>query len=767
MNSFVYQIEKEETIDDVKLSIFSTNSNQKTKLETINIPYSIFIKEVDFKILKIESDKIKIETKYQDINNEKVIKLNIESQELKDYIFSQIKENEMITYESDIPYEHRYLIDNEIRLIDEGDYIAPKYLSLDIETIGDKDNQEIVSISTYSPSSNKVNLVYCDISKLTKDKQKTVKAHKPKDFKLKIFDNEKDLLKAFKQDIIKFEPQLLIGWNVIDFDFKIIKARMELHNIIFSLSKFEKGPSKLRIYNDFFKDSTLNCKGLLVWDLIQILKKNFISFEDYKLDTVAKEVLGDNKIDLGDTATANSGMEGKISVIENMFYNDPVKLFEYNYKDSVLTSEIMEKLNLLELMCKRSIITGTLLQKVKSPIATLDIMYLKKLHKRGYVAQTNYNFASSRPIEGAFVLDPKKGFYNDVFVFDFKSLYPTIIMTFNLDPFTYSKTGLIEAPNGAKFTKTNGILPELILKLYKERDKAKKENDIIKSHALKINMNSFYGAIASPKSRFFNQDIGEAITSFGRMLIQKTIEYVSENGNHKAVYGDTDSIFVKANKIFESLEDKKKFGKELESQINDFFSKFVKETYDVENFLDLEFEKLYSKFFIATKKRYVGYDEITKKTQFVGMEAIRGDWTELAKEFQIELVKLIFSNKSKEEIEKFILEYVAKLKNHEFDSKLEYHKKITKPLIEYTKTTPPHVRAARELENFEGRLVKYVMTNKGPKHISLLNDKIDYDYDHYIEKQLHGVSDDLLESFGIDFKSTVFKRKQTALDSFF
>ncbi len=183
-------------------------------------------------------------------------------------------------------------------------------------------------------------------------------------------------------------------------------------------------------------------------------------------------------------------------------------------------------------------------------------------------------------------------------------------------------------------------------------------------------------------------------------------------------------------------------------------------------------EKVFSKFFIASKKRYVGFDEMKKKITYTGMEAIRGDWTQVAKTFQMKIIEQIFEDTSKENIEKFILDFVKKLEKGEFDDMLEYHKKITKPLDQYVKMTPPHVKAARELDEFSGRLVKYVMLTTGPKHVSLVDKgklglQVDYDYKHYVEKQLRGVSDDILGSFGIDFDDIILKKNQKSLDRFF
>lgn len=768
-NQFLYQIDKEETENNIILNKYFCDDKYQTIHEKTTVPYQILANKVDFETLNIKSNQILVTNdKLADIDGKKVIKLECMSKEIYKFILTELKDLNSKVYEQDLPVEHRHLINNNASLnIGSKPFIELKYLSVDIETIGQKDAQEIIMISTYSQVNKKMSKVYCDMSKIEESKLQEVTNTKFKDFELIQCKDEADLLIQFQQDTINFEPQLIIGWNVIDFDFKVIRERLNTFGFEFKLSKFT-GNCKLNIKSGFFSDSTMVCPGMLIFDIIQVLKKNYIVFSDYKLDTVARVVLKDNKIDIEDDSAPDS-IENKILAIENMFKKDPVKLIEYNFKDSLLVSEIVEKLGLLELMYKRSILTGTPLSKVKSPIATLDIMYLKKLHKKGLVANTNYNYAKSNQIEGAFVYEPTKGFYEDIFVLDFKSLYPSAMMTFNIDPFTQSKTGQIHSPTGAKFDKTPGILPEIILKLYKERDIAKKENDKNKSQALKITMNSFYGAMASPKSRYHNQELGESITGFARHIIQKAIEYTKQLG-HEIVYGDTDSIFVKFNSKtpLETNEQKLSAGKQLESELNKYFENWVKTEFGQKNYLQIEFEKLYTKFFIATKKRYVGYDLMTKKTQFIGMEAIRGDWTVAAKEFQVKLVEMIFQTKSKEDIEKFIQDEIKLIESGELDNKLIYTKKITKPLDQYTKITPPHVKAAREVENFSGRVIKYYLTKIGPKHVSIYNPKKhELDYNHYIEKQIKGVSDDLLECLDIDFDEAINKKKQKSLDSFF
>ena len=348
-------------------------------------------------------------------------------------------------------------------------------------------------------------------------------------------------------------------------------------------------------------------------------------------------------------------------------------------------------------------------------------------------------------------------------------------MTFNIDPFKVikkfeenSNKDFIVSPNSCVLSKEKGFLPEIISQLSYEREKAKQENSKTKSYAIKIIMNSFYGAIASPKCRFYNKELAEAITSFGRLILQKSKTYFEEEKKINVIYGDTDSVFIESCKNFKNTSEKNDFGKKLEMDLNNYFKEYVFKNYGVNSNLKIEFEKIYLKFFIASKKRYAGFNEISKKNEYVGLEIIRKDWTELARDFQGEILDMVFKEEKKEEIEKFILNEIEKLKRGDLNKKLIYKKSITKPLLEYTKITPPHVKAARELKNSNLKLIKYIMTKKGPKHISLFCEKKDeYDYIHYIEKQLKGAVNDILECLEIDFDEVINAKKQKKLSRFF
>ena len=773
---FLYKLEFKELENNIEIIKYFIDKNSNTIVQKDFLNYEIILTLDNFQILiknlliREDTDFKIIEYNLTHYDIENIVKVHIFSKDVFLKIKEFSKEKKINIYELDLNPTFRYLIDNEIKI--ENFEITPKMLFFDIETITKKDENlfdEIISISIFSPKNIKKVLLNTEF--LSSEKVQKLKKEKF-EFELLFFENEKNMLEYFRGLIKEFSPQIIMGWNVIDFDFKVVIEKMRKHKIDLDFSKFGDKVN-LKINKDFFKSSILDICGILVFDIIEILKTNFIVFDDYKLETVSKKVLEDSKIELDESD--DDTQKSKIEKINNLYFNNTKKLIDYNFKDSVLCYKIIEKLNLIKLIFLRSSITNTPLNKIKSPIASLDIMYLTNLHKKKIVAKTNFNF-NSNPIGGAFVITPKMDYYKNIFVFDFKSLYPNIIRTFNIDPFTLDKSGEIKTINGISFSnKKVGILPNLITKLSKQREIAKLEGDSVKQNAIKVTMNSFYGAIASPKSRFHNFDMGEAITSFGRDLIKKTKEFCENELKHSVIYGDTDSVFIKP-KNSNYLENKdidkiKVVGTDIEDEINDFIKKYIKKFGAEKNFLQIEFEKIYTKFFISSKKRYIGFDILKNDYDYVGVEFVRGDWTKLAKNFQEKLVKMIFENFEKDElkdkIKKYIIDFTTKLENGEFDKDLIYFKKLTKSLKEYTKMTPPHVKAARELENFNERLVKYVMSEDGPKHISKINENFKYDYKHYIEKQLYGVCDDLLEPLNIDFLDIVYKKKQKGLNEFF
>src|SRR5690606_611684 len=275
------------------------------------------------------------------------------------------------------------------------------------------------------------------------------------------------------------------------------------------------------------------------------------------------------------------------------------------------------------------------------------------------------------------------------------------------------------------------------------------------SQAIKILMNSFYGVMGSYGCRFYHHSLPSAITETGQWLLINSKEFLEASG-YKVVYGDTDSLFVKLREGEGKKADE--FGNRLAENLNSYWQKRLSDEFNVQSFLEIEYEKYYAKFIITpargsetgAKKRYAGLKISNGKPEleFVGMEFVRSDWTRLAKDFQVELYKRIFA---KEEIANWIRTMVADVKAGRFDDRLVYRKRIRKDVEDY-KNIPPQVKAAKMLSS-SGGTVQYVITKKGPVPIEL-NYK-DIDYQHYIEKQLKPIADSVLTLLNTSFDEIV------------
>lgn len=431
---------------------------------------------------------------------------------------------------------------------------------------------------------------------------------------------------------------------------------------------------------------------------------------------------------------------------------------------------MLEKTKTIELAIERSQMTGMSLDRITASIAAFDSLYIREARKKGLVSPSNKFTQKEERIKGGYVMDANPGIYHNLLVLDFKSLYPSVIRTFNIDPashLTKKVPHAIEAPNGTYFKNTEGILPGIIEKLHQEREKAKKEKREFASYAIKIIMNSFFGVLANPNCRYFSLDVANAITHFGQHIIKLTAEKIKEKG-YDTVYSDTDAVFIDTH-----IEDPKKafiLGKELQEYINSFYKDYVTRKYERTSYLEIELKRLYLSFLLpplrttekGSKKRYAGLVENKGKEELeiVGLEAIRGDWTDAAQEFQRELLMHIFKRK---EFIQFIKDYVKKIRAGKMDAKLMYTKSIRKGLEEYTKTTPPHVKAARKLEKLESNTIQYYITADGPEPIQKLKHALDYD--HYIDKQIKPIANTVLFFFKKTFDDIMSESKQSKLFS--
>ncbi|MBI3334759.1 DNA polymerase II [Candidatus Pacearchaeota archaeon] len=687
-------------------------------------------------------------------------------------LYAALHKLEVDTYEADLKPAQRFLIDQDIlgSLDIEGDWqvnerVDRVYMHPKIKPSPYTPQLKILSIDTESSLSGEL---YC-IGLYASNYQKNFMITSKKLAHTVPCKDEAECLEKFKAEVQKLDPDIITGWNFIEYDLAYLQQLFKKHKISFDLGRTEENV-RVRVESGFFRSSSADIPGRQVLDGLNLIRDPFIKeapsikfaeFDSHTLEDVSQALLGKGKLLKG---------KERHKEIENLYKTDQQKLVDYNLLDCRLVYEILEKTKIIELAVERSQLTGSLLDRITASIVAFDSLYIREARKKKLVSPTTRYGRKEAKITGGYVMQPKPGIYQNVLVLDFKSLYPSIIRTFNIDPASFLKhkeKDSIEAPNKAYFRNEEGILPGIIQRLHEAREKAKKEKREFSNYAIKIIMNSFYGVLASQNSRYFDFDMANAITHFAQFIIKMTAKEIEKLG-HKVIYQDTDSVFVVSDL---SKTKAHALGTELQENINSFYANYVKKEFQRHSFLELQFEKLYLSMLFpriragkdedkAAKKRYAGLleKEGKEELEIVGLEAIRGDWTEAAQEFQRELLLKVFHQ---ETIDVFIQEFIQKILSGKYDNKLIYRKSIRKGLDEYTKTTPPHVKAARQLDSLESNVIEYYITEAGPEPIQKQKHKLDYE--HYIKKQIEPIANQVLSLLGKTLAEASSGSKQATL----
>lgn len=607
---------------------------------------------------------------------------------------------------------------------------------------------------------------------------------------LEFLDDEKALLHRLIQWFAEWDPDLVIGWNVVNFDFRFLQKKADEWRLRLALGR---GGALLDWRQSRGDDEhyTLVIPGRPVLDGIDTLKSATYQFESFSLDYVAHEVLQRGKL--------VHDVDNRAEVITEQFHNDKLALAKYNLEDCQLVWDLFQELGLFEFAIERANLTGLTFDRFGGSVAAFDNRYLPRLHRAGYVAPALVDNPVGVGSPGGYVMDSIPGIYRHVLVLDFKSLYPSIMRTFQIDPLArvtgifhelafghkresewdreetpdVDREMLVPGFNGAVFLREKALLPEIIGELWAARDVAKRHNNSAMSQAIKIIMNSFYGVLGTPGCRFFDYRLPSSITLRGHQILTRSRELIEEQG-HKVIYGDTDSVFVHLASLDESasLTEADAVGKSLAAMLNRWWQEYLQEHYHLDSRLEIEYETHYSRFVMPTirgsdtgsKKRYAGLVEADGREPemvFKGLEAVRTDWTPLARQFQRDLYQKVFAG---EVVDSFIRDTVDRLRAGEFDDQLWYRKRIRRHLEDYTKNVPPHVQAARKADDWlssqgmperykRGGWVQYALTTAGPEPMEHRVSPLDYD--EYIERQLAPIVDGILHFMGTSFDRVV------------
>jgi DNA polymerase-2 len=585
--------------------------------------------------------------------------------------------------------------------------------------------------------------------------------------------DESSLLKGFIEDVQREDPDVLTGWNFLDFDFPRLADRCGHLGIPFALGRSREeakffsagspeaapahavepldgagpghGPDR---YWTRRRSAAALVPGRQVVDALRVVRAGPKRFSDYTLDTISRAVLGEGK------SAATGG--DKIAELDRLYQEDPAAFGGYCYQDADLVLKILAKTGLFRLTMERAALTGVFLDKAWTSVISFERIYGMELRRRDIAPPP---LSAERPVSGASggtVLEPQTGLFNNIGVFDFRSLYPTIIRTFNIDPLAHvrAKAGaedLIAAPNGAAFSRTSGILPVLITGYFAARRQALDTGDDIAAHVYKILMNSFYGVLGTGACRYGRTELAGAITSFARKWLLVSRDWFISHGC-RVLYGDTDSLFVET-----GLSDTAGYAEfcvfcePLAGELNRFLAGEIRREYRLESCMELRFEKAYRRFMIPPLRAFGGSKERRGRAkgyggyllrpdgglavEVKGMEAVRSDVTPLARWLQLELLELVFSGGGEEDLRDRVFKLIKQCRSGALDGELIYRKRLSRPPEDYTASTPPQVKAARAL-GWKGRrgTVEYVWTLSGPEPASMINSP--YDYDHYINSQI-------------------------------
>ncbi len=670
-----------------------------------------------------------------------------------------------------------------------------KFLSVDIETISEeglpdatKDQIAIISLA-FEPEFNGHSAIVL-VAKPTARHNGDIQ----------VFKNEKEMLQEFGKIISNYDPDMIIGYNVNNFDIPFISERFSQNKLSKTLGRDNQKPLMSHKIAGSFRNSIIGRTIVDVYDLVketqiktQLAEKGFSKLKRYGLDDVAKELLKEGKVEIikSDIPKMWNGNSDQIKL-----------LLDYARKDAELALKLLIRISMLDKFVEISKVSGLLLQdSLDGGEATrVENILLRKFDKEDFVLPLKPSSNEilkrsedriSRGFKGALVLEPIAGLHTTPIIYlDFKSMYPSIFIAYNLCPSTViikptNVTDVIETPNKVKFVGKSvreGVMPKVVRELIEERDKvraeAKKTKDESKKKileakqiALKYMTNSFYGYTGYERARLYMLDIATSITACGRFLIEKTKSLVEEDKTLKVVYGDTDSIMVKTS--LSNIDEAFATGLQLEKKVNKA----------LEGIIQIKIESVFGSLLILSKKRYAGLsyekseDGWKEKLTMKGIETVRRDWCDLTSETLRIILEIILREKNPKKALNYMRDVIRKLDRNEIPvEKLVITKSITKSIRAY-KGIQPHVELLKKLKKRDeasapgiGDRIGFVIIHgtqllsersEDPEYVKIHKLKVDSKY--YIENQILPPLERVFEAIGISKSEILHAGKQLLL----
>ena len=701
------------------------------------------------------------------------------------------------THEFDIPFARRYLIDKNIIPLTlhqaVGEFISQKsrVQVFRADSIGQAGTDTLhnprvlaFDIETYSPFDMAIDAEKNPIIMLSFYGENFRKVFVWKKFRtsldyIEFVNSEAELIGKFRETIDTYKPDILTGYFSDGFDLPYIKTRADKYKI-----KLDIGLdfSELRVKSA--RETTVAVTGITHLDIFKFIKKvmgNSLETTSYDLNAVAFELLEEKKHDVSLADLPN---------IWDSSHDNLEKFCEYNLNDSVLTYNLAVKM--LPTITEIVKIVGIPIYDVnRMGFSQLVEWYIMKQAQQFNEIAPNkpsYDEVQKRRLQtyqGAFVYEPKPGLYKDIVVFDFRSLYPTILGSHNIGPDTIdcrccedsAKPTPDESERHWFCSKRKGFIPILIEDLITRRMRIK---EIIKEehgekfafldarqNSLKLLANSFYGYLGFFGARWYSIECARGTTAWGRFYIHKVIDRAQKEG-FVVLYSDTDSVFL-------TLDGKTKNDAEA-------FAESI--NLELPGLMELEYEGFYpSGIFVSAKmgafgakKKYALMSE-GGALKIKGFETVRRNWSLIAKDVQEKVLGIILREHDTEKALRYVKNIITDLKSKKIPiEKVIIHTQLQKEILDYT-SRGPHVAVAQRLKNKgriigPGSMIKYVVTqgNDIIRNRAKLPEEVkenEYDADYYINNQVVPSVERIFNVIGYTKEDLLEIKEQTKLEGFF
>ena len=644
-------------------------------------------------------------------------------------------------FSGDILYQLRYLYDKDL-----GAFVEVEH----------NQHDEILSIKRCSPFEVNLDVLTFDIECSLRTKEMYCIGAQINDNPGVVFTNaggEAKMIEDFVDFIQDVDPDIITGYNSNGFDIPKIMEKCRSLNVDFGIGRAGDEP--------WMRDD--NKRRMKAWYVSGRIFVDTWQQVRQELQPI-QESLGF----VGELLGVGSKDNVDASRIEEEWKNRRLAVIKYCKQDVNVTYEVFmhEKVASIPKAMALSVASDLPLEHSFAPATSriVDSLLIRRFDKLGFaVPQNNWN-NKAKKIKGATVFEVfEPGIYENVGIFDFKSMYPSVMIGNNICPTTFTKTETndsVRSPLGVYFRlDKESIVPKILKDLWSWRDETKlkveKNGDYFDrlQYSIKVLMNSFYGVMASDFYRFTNPSIGGSITAFARLGIQNVYEELGAR-KYTVIYGDTDSVFVQ----LKDDRDPHKLAEELSARG-----------------LEMELEKILETFFThGAKKRYAAKVEWPKKEFYVkGYELKRGDSFKIQREILEKSLRLILDKKPDDAL-KLVTETVKTIKNTEVDLEdLLITKSVKSPKDYVNPDSNAGVQAAMKLQArgypwLPGTKISWVVSNSKTTpmevepYVETAELSAKFDRDYYADRIVKTMSD-IAGVFGWDDMGLRSNTKQLKL----